>query len=238
MQPFLRRTCLVALFIIAAPVSRGQIPEALVNFAAAKIVIGQANFTSGDCNHGEDLAGARKLCVPEGAPSRRKGRLYLPDSSNNRVQGFNHVPQQNDAAAKFVLGQPDLSSSSFGLPATDSTFDFPARLTTSAHKLFVADFSNSRVLIWNKLPKVTGSRADVVVGQPDFTSTTASTTQSGLDLPEGITVGGRQAFRIGSQQQSRIDLEQHPDYQRRSGGCGCRAAGLYQFHARHDTVQF
>jgi len=184
----------LAVLLILSVAARADDMAALSNFAAAKIVIGQADFTSGECNQGSDVPAANNLCVPEGAPSRRKGRLYIPDSSDNRVLGFNKVPKKSDASANFVLGQPDLSTANFGLPPSASTFQFPARLATAGKKLFVVDFGNSRVLIWNKLPSVTGTPADVVVGQPDFTSNSPSTTQSGLNLPEGITVAGGKLF--------------------------------------------
>jgi hypothetical protein len=59
-------------------------------------------------------------------------------------------------------------------------------------KLFVSDRNNNRVLIWNSIPTANGAPADVVIGQPDFTSSDGHTTQTGLDEPEGLWSDGTQ----------------------------------------------
>jgi NHL repeat len=177
--------CSLILLLTLAPVASAGGGKAWTNFEAAKFEIGQADFTGEECNQ-DGLPAANNFCSPEGAPARGKGRLYIPDSDDSRVLGFNNVPRMNDASANFVLGEPNFSTTLFttGNPA----FNYPTRLTTTGHRLFVVDFSNSRVLIWNKLPTATDAPADVVVGQPDFTSNSSATTRSGLALPDGVAV--------------------------------------------------
>ena len=96
--------------------------------------------------------------------------------------GFKKVPKKNGASAKLVLGQPNFSSESFG--ASSTLFGYPCRVAVEGSQLFMVDFDNSRVLIWNHLPTSTNKPADLVVGQPNFTSSAGATTQSGLNRPE------------------------------------------------------
>ena len=172
------------LFLISAAKAR-----ALSDFEAAQVVIGQTNFTSGDCSS----PAANTLCTPSGAAGIGKKLLYLADADNARVLGFKKVPKTNDASANFVLGQTNFSNTNRAVGK--SSFGFPSGAKVAGTKLFVVDFDNSRVLIWNKLPTKTDTPANVVVGQPDFTSNTPATTQSGLDRPEvGVTVAKGKLF--------------------------------------------
>ena len=52
--------------------------------------------------------------------------------------------------ATFVLGQPDFTSNGSGTSA--SSFNDPIACTVNNGKLYVVDYSNHRVLIWNSLP--------------------------------------------------------------------------------------
>jgi uncharacterized protein (TIGR03437 family) len=58
--------------------------------------------------------------------------------------------------------------------------------------LYVADTNNNRVLVWKDARAATGSKADFVIGQSDFFSTTAlgpgSSVSAGLRAPTGVTV--------------------------------------------------
>jgi hypothetical protein len=172
------------LLLISAAKAR-----ALSDFEAAQVVIGQTDFTSGDCSS----PAANTLCTPSGAAGIGKKLLYLPDADNARVLGFKKVPKTNDASANFVLGQTNFSNTNRAVG--NSSFGFPSGAKVAGTKLFVVDFDNSRVLIWNKLPTKTDTPANVVVGQPDFTSSTSATTQSGLDRPEvGVAVAKGKLF--------------------------------------------
>jgi DNA-binding beta-propeller fold protein YncE len=59
----------------------------------------------------------------------------------------------------------------------------------SGGRLWVSDEGNNRVLRFdNAAAKANGANADGVLGQPDFTSNTGNTTQSGMYLPNGVAV--------------------------------------------------
>ncbi len=68
------------------------------------------------------------------------------------------------------------------LLATQTNFRGPQGVWIQNGKLFVADTQNYRVLIWNSIPTSNNQPADLVLGQPNFTSGTQAAcnpTQSG-----------------------------------------------------------
>ncbi len=177
-------------FVLAVGSARsGDQPDALTTFAAATLVIGQKNFTGAKCDNGNGKPGNATLCGPEGPVASGNKAFYITDTGNNRVLGFKNVPTKNGASAKFVLGQKNLKSAKRGVGT--KSFDVPTAVFVAGNQLFVNDYGNNRVLIWNKLPVKSDVPANVVVGQPDFTSTDSATSQSGLDSPElGLVVAG------------------------------------------------
>ncbi len=177
-------------FVLAVGSARsGDQPDALTTFAAATLVIGQKNFTGAKCDNGNGKPGNATLCGPEGPVASGNKAFYITDTGNNRVLGFKNVPTKNGASAKFVLGQKNLKSAKRGVGT--KSFDVPTAVFVAGNQLFVNDYGNNRVLIWNKLPVKSDVPANVVVGQPDFTSADSATSQSGLDSPElGLVVAG------------------------------------------------
>ena len=81
----------------------------LETFQAAKVVIGQPNFTGDGSNDT-----AKTVDYPYGSASEGGGILFVPDWGNARVLGFKGIPSHNGAKAKFVLGQSSLTSDSTG----------------------------------------------------------------------------------------------------------------------------
>jgi hypothetical protein len=155
----------------------------LSTFQNAAVVVGQSGPTGSAPNAGGAGPNAVGLGTPYAAVG---GALFVPDRDNHRVLGFTGVPTSDGAPATFVLGQTDLGSNTPGTSATK--LRYPLKAVVARGKLFVADGSNSRVLIWNGLPDSNGEPADVVVGQPDFSSSTPATTRAGLAGPSGIAV--------------------------------------------------
>src|SRR5260221_12205178 len=78
--------------------------------------------------------------------------------------------------ASVVIGQPDFTSGSVnqGGSTGQNTLNAPLGSFSDGTRLFVADFSNSRGLIWNSIPTKNNTPADIVLGQPDFVSSTAN----------------------------------------------------------------
>jgi len=147
----------------------------------ADFVVGQPDFASrGAGLSANRLNSPRGVCVDQ-------GRLYVADSSNNRVLIWNSVPLA-DQTADRVLGQPNFTSNGAGAGA--GGMNHPSAVFAVGGRLIVADSNNHRVLVWNTLPAANGAPADVVVGQPDFASTAAATTQTGLSAPASLWSDG------------------------------------------------
>src|SRR5215469_7813668 len=195
----------------------GQTPTpSFVTGQAARLVIGQKNFTLADYGATNTLIGSPASIALGG------GILWVADSSrlgstpdNNRVLRFSDVntyPTPTEApdisgstcgacrgAASLVLGQPDFTTTNPNLSA--SGFRNPTGIATDGKILVVADTDNNRVLIWNSLPHSNGQPADVVIGQPDFThnATSVPPTQTSLRGPQGLWLWNGKLFIADSQ---------------------------------------
>jgi hypothetical protein len=99
------------------------------------------------------------------------GGFWVADTGNRRVLGWLDGVPDPGRAADVVLGQPDLESRGENRDravAADS-MRWPHAIASTGGIMFIADAGNHRVLGWRG--SVEGDRAaDVVIGQPDFSS--------------------------------------------------------------------
>lgn len=157
----------------------------LFNNMPANGVLGQSSFTANQSG-----TTSTTLNSPSGiAVDPTSGKLFVVDRYNNRVLRWSSSSKmQNGSAAEAVFGQPDFTTSTSGLSA--SKFNDPLRTyVDSAGSLWVSDYLNNRVLRFdNASLKQTGASADGVLGQPDFTTNSGSTTASTMKGPVGIFV--------------------------------------------------
>jgi hypothetical protein len=165
------------------------------NKQAANVELGQPGFTQGTANNGG--VSSTTLSAPVGVYSTGS-KLFVSDLNNNRVLIWNSIPTSNRQAADLVLGQTNFTSSTAnngGVSA--STLSAPRGLYVSGTKLFVADSANNRVLMWNTIPTSSGTAADLVQGQSNFTAVTANNggrTASSLSRPMGVTSDGTKFY--------------------------------------------
>jgi sugar lactone lactonase YvrE len=133
----------------------------------ATVVIGQPDFTTTTENL---TASQNSLRLPTAVASDGI-HVVVADTNHNRVLIWNRIPATNDAPADVVVGQPDFVSSSTltGSP-TAKSMRGPQGVWIQNGKLYVADTQNNRVLIYNQIPTTNGAAADVVLGQPNFTT--------------------------------------------------------------------
>jgi hypothetical protein len=151
------------------------------NGQPADVVLGQSNFTTLRPVKVDN----KSFRAPQGVWIQN-GKLFVADTQNHRVLIWNSVPQTNDTPADLVLGQPnfnvapepDLTKAT--LNAQANTLLNPVSVTSDGVRLYVADLGHNRVLIWNSIPTQNQQPADVVVGQPDFTSAIANNSYSGI----------------------------------------------------------
>lgn len=162
------------------------------SFSPADVVVGQVDFQHRLGNRGASTPSSASLYGPTGVIFVGQ-KLIISDQSNNRILIYNSVPASNGAAADVVIGQADFTTMSINrtgsttLPSNKSLY-FPYYLSSNGTQLLVADGYNNRVLVWNSVPTGFDVAADVVIGQPSFTSNLAAASQAGLNLPRHMLV--------------------------------------------------
>ncbi|MBS4059005.1 MAG: T9SS type A sorting domain-containing protein [Bacteroidetes bacterium] len=172
---------LVIIFGIPAFTVSAQIP----NSPDAISVLGQTDFASGTSGLSDT-----KLNGPNGvAVDPFTGKVFVADRSNHRVLRWASDDALNSgAAAEAVLGQVDFTSNSSGLTA--GKFNNPIGVHIDQQgRLWVGDFGNKRVLRFDNAALIpTGSLADGVLGQPDFTTNSNGNSAEKLGGPVGLYV--------------------------------------------------
>jgi DNA-binding beta-propeller fold protein YncE len=177
---------------------------ALSNGAAAEAVLGQADFTSNLPNRGGAVV-ANTMNAPLGVFVDSAGRLWVADYFNNRVLRFDNAATKPDGAdADGVLGQPDFVSNA--LATTQSGMWNPTDVfVDSSGRLWVTDFMNHRVLRFdNAASKAVGADANGVLGQLDFISRVAATSQNGMNGPAGLFVDSYGRLWVAEQNNRRV----------------------------------
>lgn len=159
-----------------------------VNWQEADAIAGQINGEAVAPNAGGSTS-PWGLDQPSGLSSSGDA-ILVADRFNRRVQTFTNLLVVDGQPATYAIGQPGLYNTEPGLSA--SRFE-PADCFSADGKFFVADASANRVLIWNAVP--TGDTpADVVVGQPDFTTGTSGLSDSTMAGPVRVRAAGGKLF--------------------------------------------
>ena len=133
-----------------------------VSGAWASLVLGQNNDFSGD--------GPSTGTVGFNGPSSvggGNGLLLVADTNNNRVVVYTPMPY-GQVGPTFAMGQSGLGTTVAGCGPAGLTA--PNQAATSGNMVLVADSGNHRVLIWNRWPTMSGTSADVALGQTDLAS--------------------------------------------------------------------
>ena len=184
------------------------------NQVPANIVLGQKKFGTRT-----EACGATGMSAPE-TLSVGGGKLVVTDSDNARVLIYKKIPKKSGAKPDIVLGQKNLNTcvvlnNGNGVPGAPSAanFSYPAGVWTDGTRLVVADEDESRVLIWKKFPKKNFQPADIVLGQPNFTSNVENNNGSGgsgspsasnMNMPyDGVYSNGTQLF-VTDQMNNRV----------------------------------
>ena len=162
-------------------------------------VLGQTNFVS----NGSGTT-ASSLGGPQGmAYDSENDRLFVSDSFNNRVLVFTNMGPSgisNGKAATYVLGQPDFATVSTGTSAAKANRPRDVAYDSARKRLYVADYSNRRVLVFDVDPATLASGQDAthVIGQSSFTASINSTSQDTLNsaLSVAIDTDGDQLFVV------------------------------------------
>src|SRR5262249_14189637 len=100
--------------------------------------------------------------------------FFCSSLSNSKI--CHPINFANNPSATVVLGQQNFSSSTRG--TSQSNFNHPNSISISptTRKIFVTDQFNSRIVRYSENPQPTQQPAEVVFGQPNFTSNSWRTT--------------------------------------------------------------
>ncbi len=128
--------------------------------------------------------------------------LAVADTLNNRVLIWNTIPAAMNQAPDVVVGQTSFTTAGFPATPTASSLRLPQGVWIQNGMLFIADTQNNRILIYNSIPTANGAAADLVLGQPNFTTwvqvniadqTTNAAANNMLD-PVSVTSDGQHLF--------------------------------------------
>jgi len=167
------------------------------NNASGNYAVGQVDLNSGSERPPAGLPTDRNFWRPFGAATDGQ-RLIGNSSSNGRALIWNSVPTTFDIGANIALGQSDfvtLTINEGGRSAASLSHN--NAVFTDGTRLFLSDYGNHRVLIWNTFPTAMKQPADIVVGQPDFATGTANTGGIGpntLNSPWDVHYDGEHLF--------------------------------------------
>ncbi len=176
----------ILVYDLSGPTSNGM---------AARWVLGQSSMETAELDQpcGTTGVGTPNQCglnFPESvAYDATSNQLYVADSGNHRVISYDVSTLANGMAAHMALGQSDLTSIAVnggcagGAPGTVNACGMknPTGVAVDSQRgaLYVADGGNHRVLRFALAGLTTGAAANLVLGQPDFTTATANTACGG-----------------------------------------------------------
>jgi uncharacterized protein (TIGR03437 family) len=171
----------------------------------ASMVLGQPDFISSD--NALTPTGMRN---PTGVATDGKV-LAVADTDNNRILIWLSLPHSNGQPPDVVVGQKDFTHNGTAVPPNAASLRGPIGVWIAGGKLYVADTQDNRVLIYNKIPTTNGVAADVVIGQPNFTSfvqpdltqANAMPTASNMQDPISVTTDATHMY-VADLGQSRV----------------------------------
>ncbi|MBI3073454.1 MAG: hypothetical protein HYY84_15185 [Deltaproteobacteria bacterium] len=172
------------LFVADNPNNRVLVfsTSALVNGLAAIAVLGQPSFDAG-----AEALSASGFNGPTGlALDSDGGRLFVVDTGHHRVMVFDVASIDAGESAIAVLGQTDFVTDDPGTSATKLWSPEAVAYDPVTKRLFVADESNNRVMVFDATSLANGQAATIVIGQPDFDAGAPSGGATGMNDPEGV----------------------------------------------------
>lgn len=130
----------------------------------ATVVLGQPNFSDTDANLSQSGMNLPTAVATDGKI------LVVADTNNNRVLIWNSIPTVNNAPADVVIGQANFTSGGTAVPPTAASLRGPQGVWLQNGTLYIADTQDNRILVYNSIPTSNGASADLVLGQPNFTT--------------------------------------------------------------------
>ena len=157
--------------------------DTAANGALAAQVLGQPDFTSRGGNTNQT-----GLSRPGGIAIDPLGRLWVVDYFSNRVLRYDNPSSKgNGGAADGVIGQPDFTSNGSGTSATQLDFPYDVE-ADSTGRIWVSEFVSARILRFDNPASQLQPAANGVLGQVDFTGSSAGSGPAKMDHPITLAV--------------------------------------------------
>jgi uncharacterized protein (TIGR03437 family) len=146
--------------------------------------------------------------------------LYIADTFNNRILGYRDARRvRTGDRADLVIGQDSVYRSQANYPYNDATLLgdvgllLPTGLAVDTNgDLFVADSGNARVLRFPQPFSQSGiQRANLVLGQANFTTKLTDPTSRNLRAPYAVMVTGARHLVVSDQEHHRVLLFRRPE---------------------------
>ncbi len=186
--------------------------QPLATDTIADRVYGQPDFTSIAPNNPFLYAGT--LYMPRGVAVDGQGRLFIVDTLNARVVGFDQ-PLTQGRAANLLFGQLEfkLNTANYnGVSAYGLNLPTAAAVNATGN-LYVADTGNNRLLEYNAPFGLLGPAAAQVFGQPDFSTSTANfggVSAASLNGPAGLAFDRQRRLLLADTANHRLLLFDEP----------------------------
>lgn len=204
----------------------------------ADVVLGQADFSSGNGNRGHAEAGADRLFWPYGL-HWDGARLWVADTGNRRVLMWDGIPKIHGQPADLVLGQADfdLRDENGGGEPDAASMRWPHAIALWAGRLCVADAGNNRIMVWDGIPTANNAACDHLIGQRDVLGVDHNQSlywpgAATLNMPYGMAAAGDWLFAADTAN-SRVIAWDRKDC---ATGAEARAlTGQIEFNAKGDN---
>jgi DNA-binding beta-propeller fold protein YncE len=139
----------------------------ITNGEAAVNVLGQPNLTSN--NQGTTQNSLYN--VIDIALDSAGQRLFVVDTGNNRVMVFDVAEIANGENAVNVIGKPNFTTATNDTTQSGLSGPFGIEFDSVNNRLFVGDYFNARVMVFDVASITNGENAVNVLGQPDYITT-------------------------------------------------------------------
>lgn len=150
----------------------------------ADIVIGQQDFSSRGANHSSSAVSGSGFDAPTGLAFDSQNNLYVADFNNTRVLKFAAPlsPSIPDPTAVALWGEGDFKSRGVPPQASSSTMNGPLGIAVDSNNLYVAAAADNRIIVF----PLAGGVATNLLGQTDFSSTTANANAAPMASPNSL----------------------------------------------------
>jgi len=157
------------------------------NGASASFAIGQPDTST--TTSGTDYSTQSSYLNSPYDMFAEQNRLYVADGGNHRVLVYTSLPTAGDVRANYVIGHsgPNFALANRGAaqPA-DNSLNQPRSMVAQNNKLAIADQGNNRILFFDLPINADDPVATHVLGQSDFISGGAGTTQTTFNFVKGL----------------------------------------------------